>query len=144
MMGAQGPQGPPGIQGNPGANGANGATGATGATGPAGTVPALSVILVDDTMSPYTVTGAPDVLLVDTRNGPVIINLLRSATLAPAFRKILNIADDYGTSNINNITIVPNGITPDTIDRSLLSVVISIPFENLAFVSDLTDNYKIL
>lgn len=124
-QGPTGPQGPAGaagaqgIQGVPGTNGLpgpQGNPGPAGPPGPPGTVGPINVVRISSFPSPvYNVTGAEDVILVNSSLGVVTINLLAAGN-ALAGRNTLTIKDAFGQAGLNDIIINP--LFPDVIDQA--------------------------
>lgn len=137
--GPPGQVGPPGVQGPPGAAGAPGNPGPPGPPGPPGTG-ALVIVNVTTAMSPYNVTGLEDVLLVNTTFGPVTVNLL--AANNPLVTKLLHVKEAFGIANANNVIVVP--FPGDLIDLVNSPRILTIPFENLTFVSNGITSYNLL
>lgn len=78
-------------------------------------VPALNIVTIDDTDSPYTLDGTEDVLLCDATDGAITVNLL-SAALASKPVDIKNSGQGSG------VTVSAHGaeaIDNDTGDRGL-------------------------
>ena len=89
------------------------------------------VSLVDDTMSPYSLTASttrPDYISVNTTNGPVTINISSPTGVAG---KMIVVKDALGQSATNNITVSCTG----NIDNSS-SVVLSNNGSSLLLISD--------